>query len=318
MRILVTGGAGFIGSHIIDALLRQGDHVVCIDNFSLGKEEHLEHHSKNSHFSLRRLDLVTDRSAMELLFQREKFDCVFHLCANSDIQRGGKDPSLDLNRTFLSTFYVLECMRLYNVRDLVFSSSSAIYGDLSGKLNENSGPAFPKSLYGAGKLAAEGFISAYTENFDLRSWIFRFPNVVGPRATHGVLFDFILRLRQNPKQLTILGDGKQAKPYMHVHDLVQAILIGWKKSTGSFNCFNVGVDSFTTPDEIAEIVIEEMKLGSVVLSHTGGPRGWKGDVPRFEYDSSKMRKLGWKPSSTSTEAVRLAVKDLIEQSSVMQ
>jgi len=305
-RTLITGGAGFIGSHLADRLLGDGHSVTCVDDLSLGRKENLEHLDGNPSFRFVKMDLL-DRAALDGLFRGGQFDCVYHMAANSDIQAGATNRTVDLDRTFLTTFGVLEAMKAHDVREIVFASSSAVYGELECTLLEDSGPLFPISFYGAAKLASEAYISAFVANFGFKAWIFRFPNVVGGRSTHGAMFDFMSRLEQNPGQLTILGDGTQDKPYLYVEDLVEGIVFGHVHSNEAVNCFNLGVDSSTTVTRIAEIVVEEMGLKHVRFLYTGGDRGWVGDVPRFRYDLSRIEALGWKAGRTSDEAVRLAV-----------
>lgn len=307
MHILVVGGAGFIGSHLIDKLIELGHNVVCVDDLSAGKKEFIEQHINKRTFDFIELD-ATDISALNNVFGSYAFDCVFHMAANSDIQAGLKNTQIDLQRTFMTTYNILVCMCKNNVKNIVFASSSAIYGELNDNLHEDSGPLFPISFYGAAKLASEAYISAASANFNIKSWIIRFPNVVGERMTHGVIFDFINKLRNNPKELVILGNGEQKKHYLYVKDIVDAILFARENSDETVNCFNVAAESTTTVTRIAEIVVEEMGLGNVSFRYTGGDRGWPGDVPRFKYDISRILKLGWRPSCMSDEAVRKAVR----------
>ena len=234
------------------------------------------------------------------------------MAANSDIQLGASNLSVDLDKTFMTTFRILECMRYHKVKNFVFASSSAIYGEHSGPLSEDSGPLLPISFYGAAKLASEAYISAFCENCAMRAWIFRFPNVVGGRATHGAIYDFINRLKKDPNELLILGDGTQEKPYLHVSDLIEGILFGWEKSHERINFFNLGVEDTTTVTKIARIVVEEMGLSKVSFNYTGGDRGWVGDVPRFQYNLEKIKGLGWKALKSSDEAVRSAVRSIID------
>ena len=306
MKILVTGGAGFIGSHLDDALLEKGHEVICVDDLSLGTEENIRHLMGNRNFHFHRMD-ITKGNALSDLIKDKHIDCVFHLAANSDIQQGAADPDIDLNRTFMTTYKVLEAMRLNGVKDLVFSSTSAIYGEKQQAVSEDEGPLQPISQYGAAKLCSESYISAYCHNFGVRAWICRFPNVVGDRSTHGVIYDFVRKLRKDPTTLEVLGDGKQHKPYIYVKDLVSGILFCWENSNGTLNVYNLGVDSETTVTEIAEIVVHEMGLKDVKLVYTGGDRGWKGDVPFFAYDLGKVHALGWSASRTSNEAVQHSV-----------
>lgn len=307
MKILVTGGAGFIGSHLIDYLLNDGHQVVCLDDLSLGRKAHIKRHQKNVRFTFTLLDIL-DLRELNRIFEKNKFDCVFHLAANSDIQRGAANPALDLKRTFFITFNILECMKWHQARQIVFLSSSAIYGDLKKVLRENMGPLLPISFYGAAKLSSEGFISAFCANCAIKAWILRLPNVVGERQTHGVLLDFIRQLRKNPKELIILGDGRQKKPYVYVKDLVEGIILAWKKSNRQVNYFNLGVESSTTVREIARLVVETMGLRNVKIKYTGGDRGWTGDVPHFQYKLSKINQLGWTAKRSSNEAITMAAQ----------
>jgi len=314
MKILVTGGAGFVGSHLIDSLIMKGNKVICVDDLSLGKKENIMHHEPNDNFKFIQLD-ITSKEKIKDVFAEEQFGCVFHLAANSDIQMGSQYLSIDLKNTFMTTFNTLECMKQFDVKKLIFASTSAVYGESTLKLTEDSGPLLPVSFYGAAKLSSEAYISAFVANSDIQAWIPRFPNVVGERATHGVVFDFINKLLKNPKELLILGDGKQIKPYMYVKDLVEAILFVYENSKEDINYFNLSVDSETSVNKIAEIVTEEMGLNNVKFIYSGGDRGWIGDVPRFQYDIRKATELGWRPKRTSDDSVRLAVKALLRKRS---
>jgi len=310
MKILITGGAGFIGSHLADRLLADGHTVVALDDLSLGRLSNIAHLKGNKKFSFVKADLA-ELKKTEPVFKTGKFDCVYHLAANSDIQAGASDRAVDLRRTFLTTFNTFECCKKYGVREVVFASTSAIYGELKGNIAEDAGPLRPISFYGAAKLSSEAYASAFSDNADIKVTVVRFPNVVGERATHGVIYDFIRKLRKNPRELEILGDGKQKKPYLYVKDLLTAILHAQKKNKKSFDCFNLGASTSTTVRTIAETVVAEMGLKKVSFKFTGGSRGWKGDVPRFSYDLSKINRLGWKASMTSDEAMRTAVRAIL-------
>lgn len=309
-RCLVTGGAGFIGSHLCDCLLRDGYIVTAIDDLSLGRMSNLKKALENPDFSFVKGD-VLDTGLLDSVFRDGNFDIVFHMAANSDIQRGGQETDRDLNLTFLTTFRVLDAMRRFGVRNLIFASSSAIYGEVEEKIYEDYGPLQPVSFYGASKLAAEAYISSFVHCFNLRAWIYRFPNVVGSRLTHGVIYDFIEKLKRDPTQLLILGDGRQNKPYLDVDDLINAMLICYSRMKAPLNCVNVGIESATYVSRIGEIVVEEMGLHDVKLVYTGGDRGWIGDVPFFQYDLSRIKKLGWKARYSSDEAVLKSVRENI-------
>ena len=304
--ILVTGGAGFIGSHLCDALVALGHRVVAVDNLSLGREGNLQQLRQHAEFEFVRGD-VLDQSWFEGLFSDKDFDCIFHLAANSDIARSHSNPEVDFDNTFLTTFRVLEAARKSGVGQLVFASTSAVYGEANGEISEDYGPLKPISHYGAAKLASEGFISSYAENYGIRSWITRFPNVVGPRATHGAVYDFVKKLKRTPGRLEVLGDGTQEKPYLNVRDLVGAMLLVWQKVSDPVNIYNVGARTRSKVSDIARIVIEEGPSEAEIV-YAGGNRGWIGDVPQFAYDISAIEDLGWAPSMTSDEAVRVAAR----------
>lgn len=306
MKILVTGGAGFIGSHLCDRLISEGNEVTIVDNLILGRRENVQHLMENQKFKFYQEDIL-NRSAMEMIFQDGKFDMVYHLAANSDIQKGGKDPNVDYNLTFNTTFQILDLMRNHGVKKLFFASTSAIYGETSNRLTEDYGPLQPVSNYGAGKLASEAFISAFSSNYEIQTWITRFPNVVGERFTHGVIYDFIHKIQKDPTRLEVLGNGEQIKPYMYVKDLVEGIQFVINNTNDRYNVYNLGSDTRTKVKDIARMVIEEMEV-SAKIEYTGGDRGWKGDVPEFKYDLSKVNLLGWHAMHDSDSSVRLAIQ----------
>ena len=307
MNILVTGGAGFIGSHLCDALLAKGHKVTVVDNLVLGRKENIAHLMTRDDFKFIEEDLLHD-DAMKQIFKDGNFEIVFHLAANSDIQKGGRNPMVDYNLTFNTTFHVLQMMKEFSIKKLFFASTSAIFGETSDILSENYGPLQPVSNYGAGKLASEAFISAFASTCQIQTWIARFPNVVGERFTHGVIFDFIHKLKDNPNELEVLGNGEQCKPYIYVKDLVRGILFMVRNSHAPYNVYMLGPEnSRTKVKEIAEMVIEEMGLDAKIR-YTGGDRGWVGDVPEFRYDTSKINALGWRAEYDSNDAVRLAIQ----------
>ena len=306
MKILVTGGAGFIGSHLDDALIVRGHNITVVDNLVLGRKENIEHLIGKPNFCFIEADLM-DIEKMRSIFSKGKFDMVYHLAANSDIQKGGKDPMVDYNFTFNTTFNVLQLLKEFEIKKFFFASTSAIYGETYDVLNEDYGPLKPVSNYGAGKLASEAFISAFSSTYGIQTWITRFPNVVGERFTHGVIYDFIKKLHNNPEELEVLGNGEQCKPYVYVKDLVDAILYVIDHASERYNVYMIGSDSRTKVKEIATMVIEEMGLNAKIR-YTGGDRGWIGDVPEFRYDLTKINKLGWTAPHNSNESVRLAIQ----------
>ena len=306
MTILVTGGAGFIGSHLDDALIARGHQLTIVDNLVLGRKENIEHLIGNPNFRFIEADLL-DMPKMREIFTEGKFDMVFHLAANSDIQKGGKDPMVDYNLTFNTTFNVLQLLKEFEIKKFFFASTSAIYGESYDVLNEDYGPLKPVSNYGAGKLASEAFISAFSSTYGIQTWITRFPNVVGERFTHGVIYDFIKKLRNNPEELEVLGNGEKCKTYVYLKDLVEAILYVIDHASEKYNVYMIGSDSRTKVKEIAAMVIEEMELNAKIR-YTGGDRGWVGDVPEFRYDLTKINKLGWTAPHNSNESVRIAIQ----------
>ena len=312
MNILVAGGAGFIGSHLCDALLKKNHMVIVADKLIMGRQN-IEHLKGNDNFKFYELELA-NQANVDKIFSENKIDVVYHMAANSDIQKGGKEPSIDFNDTLLTTRALLEGMRKADIKNLFFASTSAVYGEmLDVKLSETTGGIKPVSYYGGAKLASEALISSYVSMCDMNVVIFRFPNVIGPRLTHGAVFDFIRKLRKNPNELEILGNGTQCKPYIYVLDLVEAIIKLTEEFKTGEEVFNISVESeSTTVTHIAEIVVDILGLKNVVFKYTGGDRGWKGDVPRFSYDISKVLSTGWKPRYTSDEAVRQTVEDAVK------
>jgi UDP-glucose 4-epimerase len=309
MKCFVTGGAGFIGSHLVDMLLNKGYDVTVFDNLSSGKKEFITHHFENDNFLFIKADLINmNRVEKEI----KDHDVVFHLAANPDVRSGAEKPDI-AKKDILATYNLLDAMRRYDIKKIIFSSSSVIYGETPPlPLSEDYGPLLPISVYGAGKLAAEGLISSFVHTFDMQGWMYRFANVVGERGTHGVIVDFINKLRKNPKELEILGDGKQKKPYLYATECVDGIIHGFEHANDQLNVFNLGVESSTEVTRIAELVVEEMDLSNVSFTYTGGKRGWKGDVPQFQFDITKIKTLGWQPRLSSDETIRKAIQDLLK------
>ena len=308
-RYFVTGGAGFIGSHLVDRLMEEGNQVTVYDNLVSGNKKDIEHHIGKKNFQFIQADLLDSEMLKEAMKGHE---VVWHLGANTDIPGGNRITDLDLNNCTVATYNVLEAMRQNGIDKIIFASTSCVYGDVSLiPLSETYGPLLPISLYGSGKLACEGLLSAYSHLFDINVWMFRFGNVVGSRMGHGVIYDFIHKLRRNSKELEILGDGNQAKNFFLVNDCLDGIFWAFQKSGTQCDVFNLGCENTITVREIALIVAEEMGLKGVTFKYTGGKRGWLGDAPYVRYDVGKMTSLGWKANHTSAEAVRIAAKLLI-------
>ncbi len=317
MTILVTGGAGFIAANLIGRLLERGDRVLAIDNLSRGARSNLaavQAHPRFRFVQVEMNDLDAYSAEVGECHSHDPVTEVWHLAANSDIPAGIADARVDLRDTFMTTFNTLELMRQYEIPVLLFASSSAIYGDLGDReLSEGVGPLLPISNYGAMKLASEAALTAAAESFLQTATLFRFPNVVGVPATHGVILDFIRRLRQEPRALDVLGDGTQQKAYLHVSDLVDAMLLIQARNTAKVGVFNIGpVDLGITVRKIAEETVAAVAPGAAIHFGTGN-KGWVGDVPRFRYSTARLQALGWRPRLDSLAAIRRAITEIAAQ-----
>ena len=309
MTILVTGGAGFVGSHLVDRLVADGQDVRVFDNFSSGRREFLSHHGEAVHtVEGDLLDLDAVKSAMKGI------DMVYHLAANPDIRLGTQVTDTDLKQGTVATYNVLEAMRLEGTKRIAFASSSVVYGEADVMPTpENYGPLFPISLYGASKLASEALITSWVGTFGLQAWIFRFANIVGSRGTHGVIFDFIHKLHRDSKNLEVLGNGLQEKSYMEVIDCANAMIHVVKNTKEQINCYNLGTKDTCSVRRIAEIVLEETGCINASIQYTGGDRGWAGDVPRSMLNPQRLFELGFTPLHDSDDAVRLTARVLVEE-----
>jgi UDP-glucose 4-epimerase len=310
MRVFVTGGAGFIGSHLVDSLVEEGHEVVVYDDLSTGDLKNIKYQIDNNNVRFIRADLLNLPYLIESMAGSEM---VFHLAAHSDIRRGIENTKADLENETIGTYNILESMRLNQIKRIVFSSSATIYGDTQAPVNEEHGPLLPISLYGAGKLAGEGLISAFCHLFGMQSWVNRFTNIIGSRGNHGVIFDFAHKLRNNTGELEILGNGSQFRPFLHVRECVDGIIFGFKHAHETVNLLNIGVDSTTDVNTVARIVVKEMGLTEVQFKYTGGNRGWNGDAPYLNFDTTKLKKLGWQAKLSSDEAVVRAAREIIEE-----
>lgn len=310
--ILVTGGAGFIGSHLVDRLLA-GNEVTVLDNFSSGRRENLAWHRENPDFTLVEADLL-DSDALQRAVRGK--DIVFHVAANPDVKLGAADTRVHLDQNVLATYNLLEAMRTAGVSRIAFTSTSTVYGEADVvPTPEDYGPLKPISLYGASKLSCEALISSYCHTFGMQSWIYRFANIIGERGTHGVLVDFIRKLRENPRELEILGSGRQSKSYLAVKECVDAMVHCVDRSREETNIFNIGSRDAVDVTRIADIVAERMGLAGVNYRYTGGVdgRGWKGDVKVMQLSIEKICGLGWSPRRGSAEAIEAAVDALLNE-----
>jgi len=308
MEILVTGGAGFIGSHLSEALLKLGYHVRIIDNFSSGSLDNIAHPIKGRKVDLIQGDCTKPKDVRKALTD---IDVVFHFAANPEVRLELNDPKTCFQQNVHSTYVVLEEMRKSNIHTIVFASTSTVYGDAKKiPTPEDYTPLEPISIYGASKLASEALISSYAHTYNKKAVILRLANIVGPRSRHGVIIDFIMKLRNN-LELEILGDGTQTKSYLYIDDCIEAILKACEVSDKAVEVFNIGSEDQITVKRIAEIVAEEMGLNGVSFKFTGGVdggRGWVGDVKSMLLDISKIKSRGWKPRYNSEEAIRLATR----------
>ncbi len=307
---VVTGGAGAIGSVVVRALLGRGHEVRVIDNLSGGRRERLPSGPGAPRLALTVADL-REPSAWAEAFRGAGE--VWHLAANPDIRLGTRDPRIDLDHGTVATFHVLEAARRFDVPRILYASSSVVYGlpDVF-PTPESYGPLLPQSQYGASKLAAEGLCSAFAHSYGLRAFVFRFSNIIGPGMNHGVIFDFVAKLRGDPSRLEVLGDGRQAKSYVWVDDCVAAMLLAGDRADAPVNLYNIGNDDRTSVREIAERVVRALG-GRARVEYTGGARGWAGDIPVQLLATERIRGLGWAPSLTSSQAVDRAIEVVIAE-----
>lgn len=313
MKVFISGGAGFIGSHLVRRLLLNSliRKIVVYDNFSSGKRKYLDDMGTNPRLAIVEGDI---KELKKLTPAMVDIDIVFHLASNPDISKAMKFPDVDFWEGTYLTHNILEAMRINCVKNIFYASGSGVYGERGlDKCAENDGPLLPISTYAASKIAGEAMICSYCHMFDMKGFSFRFANVVGPRQTHGVAYDFIRSLREKPDMLKILGDGNQSKAYIHVDDVLDAIFLVGERSSQRYDCFNVATEDYIIVKQIADIVVERMGLGGVRYEFGGGDRGWKGDVPVVRFDLNKIHRLGWRPKMTSIDAMRDAIDTMIAE-----
>jgi UDP-glucose 4-epimerase len=314
-KILVTGGAGFIGSHLVDAVMAQGKEVVVFDNLSNGSLENIIRWRSHPAFSFIKGDLLnpTDLAKLEI----KSYDLIFHLAANPEVRVGSENPDIHFQQNIAATYNLLELVRKAgNHPTLVYTSTSTVYGEAAKvPTPEDYAPLKPISIYGASKLAGEALVTAYAYTYGFKAVIYRIANVVGPRSRHGVVYDFVQKLKKNWSELEILGDGTQTKSYLYVSDCIEAMLVGIEKSGEQVEIYNIGSADQIDVKTIANIVVEEMGLKDVKFVFTGGVdggRGWIGDVKNMQMDINKIKKQGWKPRLSSEQAIRQTVKSYID------
>jgi UDP-glucose 4-epimerase len=303
----VTGGCGFIGSHLVRRLLARGWNVVAFDNLTVGTVAMLP---ENSRLRFIQGDIRDEAAVRDAI---RGCEIVYHFAAPTNVRTALQMPRHDIDHGVNGTQSVLEAMRVAGVGKIVYASSSCVYGSgLPQPVSEEMGPLVPSSVYGASKLAGEGLIGAYSHTFGIQSWLFRFPNVVGPALTHGVILDFIRRLHSEPDCLTIYGNGRQTKTYCWVEDCVEGVLDLLDRADDEVNTLNVTAPGSTTVRRIAELVVEAMGLREPHFMYTGGAAGWQGDVPIIQLDGSRAAELGWRARLTSDEAVRSTIQCLLD------
>ena len=302
---VVTGGAGFIGSHLVDSLVEQGNEVVVIDSLAAGQKETISAHLGSGRARLVEADLLSDGWQESL----KGAGRIWHLAADPDVRQSAMTPDPTFRNNIVATYRVLEAMRENRVPELVFTSTSTVYGNATViPTPEDYAPLEPVSVYGASKLACEALIAAYCHSFKMKSWNFRFANIIGARSGHGVITDFVRKLRENPKELEILGDGKQTKSYLEVHECIAAMHFAISRAKEPVNTFNIGSEDWIDVTTIADIVTAGMGLEGVQYKFTGGAVGWVGDVPKMQLAIEGLKGLGWKPQKGSRESVRIAVQ----------
>ena len=311
MRALVTGGAGFIGSHLVDELVDAGYSIKIIDNLSSGNLALVNHQIAAGNAEFIEGDITSIDDVLQAI---KEVDVVFHMAANPDIRLGTQVTDTDLKQGTIATYNILEAMRINNVNKIVFASSSVVYGEGAPMPTpESFGPCLPISLYGASKVGSEGLITSWVGTFDFQAWIFRFANIIGNRGTHGVIFDFIHKLKRDNSRLEVLGNGLQEKSYMEVKDCVRGMMHIFNTSTSPINLYNLGSHDTCSVRRIAEIVVEETGCRDATIEYTGGDRGWAGDIPRAMLSIEKMLSTGYDVKYNSEAAVRHTTKCLIEE-----
>ncbi|HIQ10709.1 MAG TPA: SDR family NAD(P)-dependent oxidoreductase [Pyrodictium sp.] len=310
--ILVTGGAGFIGSHLVDHLVSMRAKVKVVDNLSSGRIENLAQHRDSQNVEI----VIGDLKDREICINVVKdVEVVFHFAANPEVRVSTIDPETHFRENIVATFNLLEAMRRRDVKVIVFASSSSVYGEPEEIPVKEDAPIRPVSVYGATKAACETLIHAYTRLYGFKAVIFRYANVVGPRLRHGVIYDFLQKLKNNPHKLEILGDGTQIRSFIYVDDAVEATILAYQKSRSRFEIYNVASEDWITIKDVADIVVKTLNLRNVkyILKPVAHGVGWLGDVKKIALDISKLKSLGWKPKLSSREAAAKTVKDLSKE-----
>lgn len=309
-NVIVTGGAGFIGSHVVDVLLAQNANVLVLDNLRTAYPKIIDEHKKYKNYKFQKIDLFSQNEKLKQILKGAEF--VFHYAANADIRGGITNTRIDLEQNTIATYNVLEAMRVNDVKQICFTSTAAVYGNSKIIPTPEDISLVQNSLYGASKISGEALCQAFSSYYGMRNYIYRFVSIIGERYPHGCIIDFYNKLKKNPNELEILGDGKQQKSFLYVKDCVQGVLTGILKAKETTNIFNLGSDHTIEIDQIADIVIEEMKLPNVKKVYTGGEVGWVGDQKIVHLSTAKIKQLGWKPKVSIEEGTRKTVRYLME------
>ncbi|MEM0079628.1 MAG: SDR family NAD(P)-dependent oxidoreductase [Candidatus Nezhaarchaeales archaeon] len=311
-KALITGGAGFIGSHLVDRLVSDGWHVRVLDNFSSGRIENVAHHLNNRRVEVLYGDL---KNPQDVNKAAEEVEVVFHYAANPEVRVSTTNPEIHFSENVVATFNLLETIRRNDVEKLVFASSSSVYGEPEAIPVGEDAPMRPVSVYGASKAACENLIHAYSKLYGIKALVLRYANVIGPRLRHGVVYDFVIKLRRNTKELEILGDGTQVRSYVYVYDAIEATMVAYDNSKELFNVYNIASEDWVTVNEVAEAIAYAMGLRGVRYTYKPVLHGvgWLGDVKRIALDVRKLKELGWRPQMRSREAVAKAASDILHE-----
>ena len=305
-KIIITGGAGFIGSNLVDILSKKNLKITVLDNLTTGFKKHLNINKNIKFFKCNLLE----KEKLKRIFKGHDF--VFHFAANADIKDGLKHPKKDLEQNAIVTFNVLEAMRFNKIKKIVFTSTAPVYGNTNEfPTKENTAMSYQTSLYGASKLYCEGLISSYCEGYEFQSWIFRFVSILGPRYSHGHVYDFVKMLLKDSSKLLVLGNGRQRKSYIHVYDCINAILSAIKNSKDRVNIFNLGHNNYINVKKSIDIITQIMNCNPKLI-YSGGSRGWIGDLPFVFLDNKKIKKTGWKPKLSIEESIKQTTNWLLE------
>ncbi len=315
MKTLVTGGAGFIGSHIVDRLMERGDEVIVYDNMSTGIDDFVKEHLEKPNFKFVEGDIL---DLPKLKTEMQGVELVFHMAAHADVRSGFNDHKVDFEQNLVGTINVLEAMKENGTKKIAFASTSSVYGDATVVPTPETYPFFPTSLYGSSKAAAETYISAFCEYYDMTAYIFRFVSWVGERYTHGLVFDFLKKLEADPSKLYILGDGTQRKSYLYVKDGVDAIFTIIEKAKEKINVFNLGNNEILTVADSAKEIVNEAGYENVEFEYEGGDKGWIGDNKYVLLDTQKLQALGWKPTKNTRESLRITTRYLQDNPEIIK